>query len=281
MWDKGAQRWYAPSGSDLTAFEPWLPNHLETRPAERDHGRDPRQEFAEALREAGLELNGLPEMDGRLYRVRAAGDGRGERSGWYVGHADGHPAGSFGDWRTGDSRLWKSQRPVTALGAADRARLRAETAQRRLEREQQAEMQHEAAVDAIAAHLGMAAPAPADHPYLAGKGVGAHGVFLDLTGTLVLPPDDPDGQKWSARGNLLVPVRDADGALIGAQSIGPDGFKAFARGGRLSWRPPSDRRSGAQRNRAHRRGLRHRRDACMRPRACPSSSPSPPETSKP
>ena len=164
QWDKAAQRWYAPSGSDLTAFEPWLPNPLELRPAERDHGRDPRQEFAEALREAGLELGGLPEMDGRLYRVRAAGDGRGERSGWYVGHADGHPAGSFGDWRTGDSRLWKSQRPVMALGAADRARLRAETAQRRRERERRADMQHEAAVDAIAAHLGMAVPAPADHP---------------------------------------------------------------------------------------------------------------------
>ena len=50
----------------------------------------------------------------------------------------------------------------------------------------------------------------------------------------LLPPGDPDGQNWSARGNLLIPVRDADGALIGAQSIGPDGFKAFARGGRLS-----------------------------------------------
>ena len=217
---------------DRRALDPSAPNHGETRLA--DHGRDPRQEFAEALREAGLELNGLPEMDGRLYRVRAAGDGRGERSGWYVGHADGHPAGAFGDWRTGANRLWKSQRSVTALGAADRARLRAETAQRRLEREQQAEMQHEAAVDAIAAHLGMAVPATADHPYLASKGVGANGVFLDLTGSLVLPPGDPEGQRWSARGALLIPVRDMDGALIGAQSVGPDGFKAFARGGRLN-----------------------------------------------
>jgi hypothetical protein len=229
VWDKGAQRWYAPSGSDLTAFEPWLPNHLELRPVERDYGRDPRQEFAEALREAGLELGGLPEMDGRLYRVRAAGDGRGERSGWYVGHADGHPAGSFGDWRSGASRL-KSRTPCWR-SRATAPRLRAETASAAWSASGEVDMQHEAAVDTSPPIWAWRFPRPPTIRISPAR-AGAHGVLLDRTGTLVLPPDDPDGQNWSARGNLLVPVRDADGALIGRRASG-------------GWLQPSPRRAPA------------------------------------
>ena len=213
-FDGAAKCWYAPPGADLAAFKPWLPEHAETR--NTGHDADPRQAFAQALREAGLEINGLPEMDGRLHRVRTAGDGRGEKSGWYVGHADGHPAGEMGDWRTGDKRLWKDHRPAPALGAGDRARLRAETAQRRQERERREAEVHEAAAWAVSARLAKAEPATADHPYLRRKGVGAHGAFL--------------GED----GELLVPVRDLDGKLTSAQSIRPDGAKSFARGGRIA-----------------------------------------------
>ena len=154
-------------------------------------------------------------MDGRLHRVRAPGDGRKEKSGWYVGHADGHPAGEMGDWRTGDKRLWKHQGSAPALGAGDRARLRAETAQRRQERERREAEVHEAAAWAVSARLAKAEPASADHPYLARKGVGAHGVFL--------------GED----GELLIPVRDLDGKAMSAQTIKPDGGKRFLRGGRV------------------------------------------------
>ena len=212
-FDSEAKRWYAPPGADLAAFKPWLPEHNDFRVI--GHDGDPRQAFAQALREAGLEINGLPEMDGRLHRVRAPGDKRGETSGWYVGHADGCPVGKFGNWRTGGEQLWKHQRPAVALSASDQARLHAENAQRRQERERREEEAHEAAVGAVAARLAKAEPASADHPYLARKGVGAHGVFL--------------GED----GELLVPVRDLDGRLMSAQSIRPDGSKRFARDGRV------------------------------------------------
>ena len=213
-WDKEAKSGDAPPGSSLEAFKPWLPEHADFRGV--GHDGDPRQAFAQALREAGLQIQGFPEMDGRLHRVRVEGDRRGEKSGWYVGHADGCPNGKFGDHKTGgEARSWKSQTPVAALGAGDRARQQAENAQRRQERERREEAAHEAAVGAISARLAKAEPAPEDHPYLARKGVGAHGAFL------------------GEQGELLVPVRSLDGALMGVQSIRADGEKRFARDGRL------------------------------------------------
>jgi len=58
-----------------------------------------------------------------------------------------------------------------------------------------------------------AKPASNSHPYLVRKQVGAFGV-RDL------------------RGQLVVPLRDADGTLHSLQFIGPDGRKTFLTGGR-------------------------------------------------
>jgi phage/plasmid primase-like uncharacterized protein len=53
------------------------------------------------------------------------------------------------------------------------------------------------------------------HPYLADKGVQAHGVRQDEAG------------------RLLVPVQDAEGRMWSVQKIGPNGFKQFQEGGQL------------------------------------------------
>ena len=176
---------------------------------------DPRQEFAVAIREMGLELDGLPVMDGERHRVRVAGDKPGQTSGGYKGFADGRPSGTIDNWRTGERRNWTAQKPMAALSAGEHARLRAEAAQRRLERERHEQQAHETAVGAIAERIARAAPAPADHPYLARKGVGSHGVYLE------------------ENGQLLIPVRTPDGGLMGAQTIGRDGEKRFVRGSRV------------------------------------------------
>ncbi|TDH61187.1 hypothetical protein E2C06_18285 [Dankookia rubra] len=57
--------------------------------------------------------------------------------------------------------------------------------------------------------------APADHPYIASKGI------------------DPEGLRLTRNGTLLVPVRDASGALQTLQRIWPDGSKRGLFGGRM------------------------------------------------
>jgi putative DNA primase/helicase len=75
---------------------------------------------------------------------------------------------------------------------------------------------------------------PTQHPYLERKAVGAHGVHLNTAGPLLLHGGEAEPQTWSARGDLIVPVRDASGALVGAQSIAADGRKCFARGAAIA-----------------------------------------------
>lgn len=210
-WDRWAKAWYVPAGVDLEAFAPWLPARDSVHIAV---DIDPREEFAQALRESGLRINGLPEMDGRLYRVPAEGDKGGERSGAYVGHLDGRPAGYIQNFRTGQRINWKASGQATALDAQDRAQMAAEAAQKRLERAAERERQYERTAQEVDAIWTTAAPAQA-HPYLAEKGVASHGLRQD------------------ALGRLLVPVQDTDGKLWSFQRIGTDGFKQFYEGGRV------------------------------------------------
>lgn len=177
--------------------------------------RDPREEFAEALRQAGLRLDGLPEMDGQLRRVTVEGDRGGERSGAYVGFGDGHPAGYIKNFRAGIDTSWKSQARAGSLGAEDHARLVAEAAQRRQERAKETEARHERAAAEAEQRWSTAAEASPDHPYLAAKGVPASGIRQD------------------ADGNLLVPLRDIDGRLQTTQTLGSDGRKSFQKDGKV------------------------------------------------
>jgi phage/plasmid primase-like uncharacterized protein len=78
------------------------------------------------------------------------------------------------------------------------------------------------------------AAASAAHVYLRRKGVRAHGVFLNTTGPLAILAGAQKPQYWSAKGHLLVPVRDIDGLTISGQSIAPDGRKSFPRGAVLA-----------------------------------------------
>jgi putative DNA primase/helicase len=226
-WDKAARCWFAPPGVDPTPFGRW-----RQQPVSRQLPEDPRLEFADALQTAGLLLGGLPVMDGKLHRVRVKGDKAGSRSGAYLGHLDGHPSGFMQNFRAGIKENWKSQLPREALSGADRARLLAEAAEKkRVRHEQRREIAAEAA-RLVEAYLdGMPQlGASAVHPYLERKGVGAHGVYLNTAGPLTLFAGEDRPQLWSAKGELIVPICDLDGALLGAQSIAADGRKSITRG---------------------------------------------------
>jgi putative DNA primase/helicase len=225
-WDKAEQSWFAPPGTDLTPLEPWIP-----KPSEHvsiTAGPEPREAFAAALAESGLMLGGLPTMDGQIHRVKVQGDGQGERSGSYVGHMNGRPAGYIQNFKTGEKRNWKLGVTV-ALSAVERARMAAEAAQKRQDRANAIEHTHLETAKVVEAHWQGGTPAD-NHPYLEAKGVSAHGLKVDTIGTIRLPQDDPEGQRFSAPGNLLVPVQDIDGKLWGVQSIDEHGRKSLPRG---------------------------------------------------
>ena len=197
-----------------------------TRPAAQRPKRQPepnrptmsqteaQAEFTEALHRAGLRPRGVAVMDGKMHRVAVEGDKRGKRSGSYVGHLDGMPAGYINNFKTGHKETWRASRPQREMTpqerAAEQERVTAERSARLAERQRG---EHQAARRATTA-LHQSKPATASHPYLARKGVRAHGLRQDR------------------QGNLLVPMRDIHGKVWGVQTIAPDGGELFAKGGR-------------------------------------------------
>ena len=53
-WDRQMKAWYVPAGTDLEAFAPWLPARDSVHIAV---DTDPREEFAQALRESGFRIS--------------------------------------------------------------------------------------------------------------------------------------------------------------------------------------------------------------------------------
>ncbi len=113
-----------------------------------------------------------------MRRVAVDGDRKGKRSGAYVGHLDTPPAGFLENFRTGIRQNWTSQMPREALSPAEHARLLANAAESRRQRE--AERLAIAAETArlVEAHLAsMPLIAAAHHPYLERK-AWAHTGFI-------------------------------------------------------------------------------------------------------
>lgn len=63
---------------------------------------DPVTEFAQVLENAGLVIQGLPQMDGAIHRVATRDDKKGAKSGAYKAYLDGRPAGWYRDYRSAD-----------------------------------------------------------------------------------------------------------------------------------------------------------------------------------
>lgn len=173
----------------------------------------PADDFLRALVDAGLAMHKPAVIsDGVLHRYRVDGDKAGSLNGWYVLHLDDKSFGAFGSWKSGQSCTWTACRPET-MTPAERAAQAARIAKARRARDaEQAKVQGDAAARAEALWT-KAHPATNQHPYLARKRVQAYGIRL-------LGP------------SLVIPLRDAAGALYSLQFIKPDGRKTFLTGGR-------------------------------------------------
>lgn len=252
-WDKDAKCWYAPEGVDVraTPLAQYLPENVRTV-VPRERQLSPEESFAAAIRAAGLELDGLPVMDGRLHRVPVAGDKGAERSGAYAGHLEGRvPGGFIQNHRTGQRINWKYEGRVASLDDAERERLRQEAAERAARRAAEVAAQHEATAKIAEAMWKEAPPASPDHPYCRAKGImqpGENGVRVvpstvseaakaagvrvaqNVREAKAMREAEPHARVFLA-GDLLIPARDADGKLWSLQSVNPH-FKGFMRDGR-------------------------------------------------
>ena len=171
-------------------------------------------DFTKTMADAGIVTHDPIFADGKLHRIHVEGDKPGSQNGWYILFADGVPAGKFGCWRREISDTWsaKPQHRMTAPEKSAYVRQMKTAAGAR--KSEQRRVQADAA-ERAASILAEAPPAPIDHGYLVQKRVGAHGMRLykDL---------------------LVVPLRDADGALHSLQQISAKGEKRFLVGGRVA-----------------------------------------------
>ena len=229
-WDKAEKAWFVPAGVALDGFAAWMPAKDSVHIAA---GPDPREAFGDALRQAGLQVQGTPEMDGQMHRVQVEGDRGKEKSGAYAGYLDGHPAGFIQNFKTGEKSTWKATGPAAPLSAQDRAQLAGEAAQKRQDRAHDRERMYERTAQQVDAIWAAATPATA-HPYLETKIVQAHGTRQAASGTMITV-EGKDGQpkQLDVGGQLLVPVRGIEGNLQSLQIIRDDGSKMFMPGGRV------------------------------------------------
>lgn len=188
-WDREHKSWYAPEGTNPADFARWLPEHHQA--ATQSPAMSAEAEFAEQLREAGLDLKGeLPVMDGRLHRVPLL-DRPHARDGAYKGYLDGRPAGWFQNHVTGESGTWKYS--AHRLHPAEVSRLREESGRKREKEQRELRARYEKAAKRSYGIFANAAPAPADHPYLQKKAVPPLGVKVDQQGNLLVPGRDTEG----------------------------------------------------------------------------------------
>ena len=196
--------------ADLTKIlgGPWAPTTTENRVA------PPEDQFREEMLNAGIQPPDEIILDGQLRRFRTDNK-RTDRSGWYVGHADGICTMIFGDWRQGIEKTIKAttNRPYTvAEEMAHVARIAAAKAARDIERKKQ----NEAAASTVDIIWSEGASASPEHPYLKRKGI------------------QPHGAKITGDGRLMVPLFDDSGVLASLQYIDAEGGKLYHPGGSVS-----------------------------------------------
>ncbi|MEA4837161.1 MAG: toprim domain-containing protein [Rhodospirillaceae bacterium] len=183
----------APKGVDPAPFARWAGDPAQaSAPVEMS----PEREFAQALKDHGLALEGPPIMDGKWHEVPVQGD-RKKMSGSYRAFLDGRPAGTITNYKADGPVKWVAT--GAALDEATRAQIQAEAAQVRAAREaERAKVAEAAAKKAYGVWENLhRAATPENCPYLAEKGVKGHGVKVDKDGHLVVPARDADGKLWT------------------------------------------------------------------------------------
>lgn len=215
-WDANANSWYAKQGADMERLRQWNPDNVA---AQQAPAMDPREEFAAAMRDAGLFVGSNaqgehPIMDGKRHRVPVDGGKKGALDGFYIGHLDGRPAGRIINNKTGVDLTWKSK--GYSLSEEERAVLFAQAAQKSAEKAREIEATQNASAERISTRLQQLQDVVEPTPYLVAKGLPAfHGVRTD-----------------EAKQTTYIPAQDVTGKVWTMQFIQADGTKRFAKDSR-------------------------------------------------
>ena len=171
----------------------------------------PEVQLHTAMLEAGLLNPPSPselQLDGQIHRFKNHPKRTFDRSGWYMVHGDGVPAGVFGCWREGIEVNFKADigRKMTL---AEEMTFATRVGEAKKLRDQERERKQETVADVVSEiwqHGGKASP---DHPYLKRKGIGVHGA------------------RVTGDGRLMLPLLDEEGHLATLQYIDSDGQKLY------------------------------------------------------
>jgi len=242
-WDKKARSWYVGPEADIQTLQRWLPENVSSQ---QEPAIDPHVEFADLLRAQGCRVDGNhPVMDGGTHRIKVEGDKSGEKSGFYVAHLDGHPAGYFKNNRTGIETRWKAK--GYSLTDEQKAELVTQAVIKQQNRKAEQQAQQIKVADAIQALLAIAPAADSEHPYLKDKHVRPGDLRIVPQNADDLPNDSiiKIGQNWQevkvlrdenrnnivlTAGDLLLAAQDIHGQIWSVQTIQPSGAKLFAAG---------------------------------------------------
>lgn len=240
-FEGSTKTWYINSDADSTPFAKWLPSAAkQTVVITWDH---PEESFGNAIREAGLLLEGDPVMDCTWHRVAVEGDRKNQTSGAYRGFLDGCPAGSITNFKNGEQPItWTASRKDGRQECISREELEARALDAKNRRDA---VQRDQALAVLAAAAvakerwskfsKRSKTGDESHPYLQRKGVQNFGCKFDDANNLIVPGRDVMGElhtyQWIGK--------DAKGYLASAKKIGcmhvlgdivPDGRIVIAEG---------------------------------------------------
>jgi putative DNA primase/helicase len=168
--------------------------------------------FSDAICSSGLEPPSTI-IPGKLHRFPGTGKRNSNRAGWCLLFEDGR-GGSFGDWSSGFTENWQTERKQRFSGEERAAFRRKVAAARAAAEAERLNQQKQAAIRADGIWSRSTA-APYDHPYLLRKSIHPHGTRL----------------YHSA---LVLPVVRLDGEISSLQFIANDGGKRLLTNGQKS-----------------------------------------------
>lgn len=193
--------------------------------------------FLSAMASAGVNIDRSsrggphPIADGKMHRADALGK-KTKRNAhvWYVLYLDGAlPAGAFGDHQLGIEDTWSAKKP-SSMTAEEKRDLKERMKKAAAEKEAARNRMHAHAADQAAIVLKATGKAPADHPYLAKKGLPVFPGLRVMKSDVRYTVADEEEPKTARAGNLVVPIFSPDAQLVGLQFIGGDGRKLFLKG---------------------------------------------------
>lgn len=238
-YDPDVKMWYIPEGIDKNKFSQWA-SKPQTEYA------SPEYEFKKFLQSFGADIPaGHPIADGRWHSLHIQGDKSNSKKGGYiVTEENGVWRGSFNNFKTGQTAYFSSK---------SHSHTHTFTPPEEIERIQRERAEAQAKLYAYTAEsaskiLAVARPAT-DYPYLAKKGVQAHGLYVVPQPELAVQDGNiriahdwrearamrdhfkENGDRISVltAGDLMIPAYDKDGNISTIQTIGRDknNFKSF------------------------------------------------------